>query len=52
MSNKKDVGALMEALPEGSFKLRTIPAWSHITNLFAIDPSPFFEILASELDEE
>ena len=52
MSNKKDVGALIEALPEGSVKLRTIAAWSHITNLFARDPSPFFEILASELEEE
>jgi hypothetical protein len=52
MSNKKDVGALMEALPEGSVKLRTIPGWSHITNVYASDPSPFFEILASELDEE
>jgi hypothetical protein len=52
MSNKKDVGALMEALPEGSVKLRTIPGWSHITNLFALDPSTFFEILGSELDEE
>jgi hypothetical protein len=52
MSNKKDIGALMEALPEGSVKLRTIPGWSHITNLFAVDPSPFFEILASELGEE